>query len=198
MKKDRLFTHIESGKFKGKKLLLPSLENTRSTKSIVKACVFDTLRYKLDEKIFVEVFGGSGVMALEALSNGALQVFILEKDVKAYEIACKNAKSVDNENAMVYKGDSFELLPNLCQSELLRKTPFIAYFDPPFHLRSGFNDIYERVFELINSLSSANLELFIIEHSSKMAMPSQINAFHQSKFKKFGNTSLSFYAKASI
>ena len=55
----KLYTSIESGIYKGKKLLLPSLQTTRSTKSIVKKCVFDVLRSDLRNKIFIEAFGGS-------------------------------------------------------------------------------------------------------------------------------------------
>lgn len=203
-------------------------------------------------------------MALEALSNGAKQVFIIEKDEKAYQIACKNAQSINswltnaqnlasnsqtknapnlslrafaNAPAKVFYADSFELLPKLvrgefsdlsafsdentpnCQvfrnalnnknapdnkatlapqstkSHLASQMPIIAYFDPPFHLRNGFDDIYERIFLLISSLQSSNLALFIIEHSSKIPMPEKIGTFFQIKTKKFGNTTLTFYHK---
>lgn len=271
------FTQIQSGKFKGKKLILPNLSTTRSTKSRVKDCVFSVLRFELAGKIFIEVFGGSGAMALEALSNGAKEVFIIEKDDKAYQIACKNAQSINscltnaqnlalnshtknapnlssqafaNAPAKVFCADSFELLPKLVggefgdlsafsaknapnfqafrnaldnknapdnektpqntsqstrenssflqnapKSQISSQSPIIAYFDPPFHLRNGFDDIYERIFSLINSLQSSNLELFIIEHSSKIPMPEKISTFYQSKAKKFGNTTLTFYRK---
>ncbi|ELW9008057.1 RsmD family RNA methyltransferase, partial [Campylobacter upsaliensis] len=76
----KLYTAIESGRFKGKKLLLPSLEKTRSTKSIVKACVFNVLRENLRGKIFIEAFGGSALMAAEALSNYALKAYAIELD----------------------------------------------------------------------------------------------------------------------
>lgn len=191
----KFFTQIESGKFKGKKLFLPNLETTRSTKSRVKACVFNVLRAELTGKVFVEVFGGSGAMALEALSNGALSCFCIEKDVKAYDIAVKNTALVDSQKAKVLKGDSFELLGALLQNQISDKQSVIAYFDPPFHLRAGFKDIYERVCKLIMSLQSFNVQICIIEHSSKVTMPENIGAFIQSKVKKFGHTSLSFYRK---
>ena len=65
-----LFTQISSGKLKGRKLFLPSFSTTRSTKSIVKGSFFDSLRYDLRGKIFIEAFGGSALMAAEAISNG--------------------------------------------------------------------------------------------------------------------------------
>lgn len=229
--KNASFVRVESGKFKGKKLFLPSFATTRSTKSRVKACVFNTLRAELADKVFVEVFGGSGAMAFEALSNYALGVVVVEKDKNAYKIACQNAALLLNsanslnssENSLLkdensanlpknalnsspnyeftsfaaqkvrlYQGDSFELLPSILE-QMPRQTPIIAYFDPPFHHRKGFLDIYERVFKLINSLKGLNLWLFIIEHSSQIPMPQAISLFKLYKEKKFGNTALSFY-----
>lgn len=240
--KNASFVRVESGKFKGKRLFLPSFATTRSTKSRVKACVFNTLRAELAGKVFVEVFGGSGAMAFEALSNDALGVVVVEKDKNAYKIACQNAALLLNstnslnlsENSLLkdensansnansplkdensaknalnsspnyeftsfaaqkvrlYQGDSFELLPSILE-QMPRQTPIIAYFDPPFHHRKGFLDIYERVFKLINSLKGLNLWLFIIEHSSQMPMPQAISLFTLYKEKKFGNTALSFY-----
>ena len=60
-----LYTTISAGKYKGKKLELPSLESTRSTKAILKGSLFDTLQYELIDNAFVEVFGGSGSIGLE-------------------------------------------------------------------------------------------------------------------------------------
>lgn len=208
---------IESGKFKGKRLFLPDFSTTRSTKSRVKACVFNTLRDELRGKVFVEVFGGSGAMAFEALSNEACAAYVFELDDKAYKIALKNATLLNTPNARVRKGDGFELLKDLLdwgfgensprkdeddnggKSEPLgnlldEKKPIIAYFDPPFHSRAGFTDIYERVFALIISLQK-HLHCCVIEHSSKVATPLTLGDFHQSKFKQFGKTSLSFYRK---
>ena len=74
-----LFTQISSGIYRGKKLALPAFSSTRSTKSIVKGSFFDTWRAEFRGAAFVECFGGSGAMALEALSNGAKNVYAIEK-----------------------------------------------------------------------------------------------------------------------
>lgn len=187
MNSKALYTSVLSGKFKGKKLLLPSLATTRSTKNIVKSCVFNTIRTELTQSIFIEVFAGSASLAIEALSNYALKSFGIEKDQKAYEIACKNSHKL--ENIQIFKGDSFELLPSLLDRF---EQDFILYFDPPFDFRSGFEQIYEKIFKLIQSLTK-KAKLIIIEHTSEHAMPENIKDYKLYKSEKFGNTSLSFY-----
>ena len=107
-----LFTQISSGIYKGKKLALPALSSTRSTKSIVKGSFFDTWREELRGAAFIECFGGSGAMALEALSNGAKNVYAIEKDVAAHKIMRKNFELFGlGANAIL--GDCFEKLPEI-------------------------------------------------------------------------------------
>ncbi len=187
----RIFTRISSGRYKGKKILLPSLEKTRSTKNIVCACVFNVLRGCLKDKIFVEVFGGSALMAATALSNDALKAYAIELDEKAYEIALKNAKNLD-ENLLTLRGDSFELLPPLLK-QIDKKV--VLYFDPPFNLREGFKDVYERVYDLLNKLDSSKISNVILEHHKALQTPQIFAEFHRVKLKNFGLSSLSFYEK---
>lgn len=107
-----LFTQISSGIYKGKKLALPALSSTRSTKSIVKGSFFDTWRAELRGAAFIECFGGSGAMALEALSNGAKNVYAIEKDAAAHKIMRKNFELFRLGTNAIF-GDCFERLPEI-------------------------------------------------------------------------------------
>ena len=122
-----LYTTINVGKYKGKKLILPSLESTRSTKSILKGSFFDTFQYEIIDQPFVEVFGGSGSMGLEALSRGAQHAYFIEKDKEAFRILEKNCLTIDAKSTTCLKGDSFTIFPTLL-TQLTCKTFF--YFDP--------------------------------------------------------------------
>lgn len=215
-----LFTQISSGIYKGKKLALPALSSTRSTKSIVKGSFFDTWRAGLRGATFIECFGGSGAMALEALSNGAKNVYAIEKDVAAHKIMRKNFELFGlGANAIL--GDCFERLPeilhdlqanmngcsavNLSESHTANSSEnsvsdparrVFVYLDPPFAIRQGFGEIYERVLALIARLGSAQCELLIaIEHMSELELPPKIGDFTLLKSRKFGATTMSYYAK---
>ncbi|TKX29542.1 RsmD family RNA methyltransferase [Campylobacter aviculae] len=187
----KIYAYIESGLYKGKKLLLPSFEKTRSTKSIVKACVFNVIRQNLKNKIFIEAFGGSALMAAEALSNYALKSYAIELDKNAYKIAMQNSK-IDN-NLSVIHGDTFEILPSLVEKLTKENIPMILYLDPPFNIRKGFEEIYKRIYNLLISLNRKNIEKIIFEHNSQVIIPENIEEFSKIKFKKFGSTALSFY-----
>nr|WP_298757230.1 RsmD family RNA methyltransferase [uncultured Campylobacter sp.] len=71
-----------------------------------------------------------------------------------------------------------------------------VYLDPPFAIRQGFGGIYERVLALIARLGSVQCELLIaIEHMSELELPPKIGDFALLKSRKFGATTMSYYAK---
>ena len=185
----KIFTAISSGKFKGKKLELPSLSTTRSTKNIVKGSFFDTLRNELAGKIFIEGFGGSAVMACEALSNGAKKSYAVELDKSAYEATRLNAKNL-SEDLEVFNADTFELTPRLIRDA---DSKAILYLDPPFDIRDGFEGIYQKCYKMVETLDDEKIFLIAIEHTSILNVPNLIGKFELIKTKKFGNTALSYY-----
>jgi len=185
-----LFATISAGKYKGKKIALPSLESTRSTKAILKGSLFDTLQYDIVDELFVEVFGGSGSMGLEALSCGAKHAYFIEKDKAAYNTLKSNCKAIDDLHTTPLYGDSFTVFPSLL-STITSKAYF--YFDPPFSIRDGMEDIYTKVIDLIASIPEEKVHLIAIEHMSTLSLPEQIGRYVLDKTKKFGNSSLSYY-----
>ena len=64
---------ITGGKYKGRKVLAPDEKVTRPTLSKVRQGVFNVLFSEIGDfegKSFLDLFGGSGIMGLEALSRG--------------------------------------------------------------------------------------------------------------------------------
>jgi len=191
--KGKPFVKIEAGKYKNKKLSLPPSNTTRSTKSIVKNSFFDTVQFEILDKVFFEVFGGSGSMGLEAISRGADFAYFIEKDKNAYETLLKNCKIIDKEKTKAILGDSFELYEDILSFIKLSGKKAYIYFDPPFEIREGMQDVYEKVYSLIEQTPSEITEMITIEHRSKTDIPEKIGKFKKIKTKKFGKTSLSHF-----
>lgn len=188
------FTKITAGKYKGKALELPSLDVTRSSKSILKGSVFDSLQYDIIDKIFVEAFAGSGSMGLEALSRGAKKAIFVEKDRESYNVLVRNCKRIDPNNCTTILGDAFAQIPNIAKNFSSSKNEVIFYFDPPFSYRENMDEIYQKCFDLTNSLNKSQTFLIIFEHMSQLEMPEVLGDFVFQKLRKFGKSSLSYYA----
>ncbi|KEA46512.1 methyltransferase [Campylobacter mucosalis] len=186
----KLFTTISSGIYKGKKLELPSLSTTRSTKSIVKGSFFNTIRDELRGLVFIEGFGGSGVMACEAVSNGAKSSIAIEIDKNAFKLTQNNLKSLNAQNLEAINGDSFEILPKIITN---KDEQFIIYLDPPFDFRDGFSGVYDKLIKMVENLDFKKIKMVVFEHSSDFKMPENFSNFRLLKTKKFGATSLSYF-----
>jgi 16S rRNA (guanine(966)-N(2))-methyltransferase RsmD len=191
--KKELTTRIIGGKYRGKKLQLPPKQTTRSSKNILREALFNILQFDIVDKNFVEVFGGSGSVGLEALSRGARRVYFIEKDPKGYEVLKKNCESLEPEACVVRYGDAFELLWDVVEDLRRSKEKAYFYFDPPFSIREGYEDIYQRVQDAIKKLPKEVVEAIVVEHMTKADFPEQLGVYERYKKRKFGKSTLSFY-----
>ncbi len=193
MKTKPLTKKIIAGKYKGKTLKLPSKTTTRSSKSIVLESFFNTLQFDIVDATFVELFSGSGSVGLEALSRGAKKIYFMEKDKEAIKVLKQNISQTDESSCEVISGDTFTNISQVTAK--LKKQNEEAYFfiDPPFSIREGMEDIYEKMLKLISSLHVEIVKLIIIEHMSGLELPPKIGSFELKKSKKFGKTTLSYY-----
>ncbi len=191
--KNNFTKKIISGRFKGKTLELPSLESTRSSKTIVLESFFNTIQFEVMDTAFVEVFSGSGSVGLEALSRGASKIHFMEKDKDAIKVLEKNIAQTDPARCEVHKGDSFENIKNVIRRLDINDSSAFFYIDPPFSYREGMEDIYDKTMKLIEELPQDLVKLIIIEHMSSLKIPENIGLYTLSKTKKFGKTSLSYY-----
>ncbi len=190
MKNREIFTTITAGTYKGKKIKLPSLQSTRSTKSILKESYFNTIQFDIVDEVFIEVFGGSGSMGLEAISRGAKHAYFIEKDEKAYAILKQNCNSIDQNRTTCKLADSFVYLDTLIKSSTCRA---FFYFDPPFSIRDGMEDVYDKLYNLIANIPKNRVNMITIEHMSRVKMPEKIGEYKLKKTKKFGKSSLSYF-----
>lgn len=185
---------IVAGKYKGNLLKLPSKETTRSSKGIVLESFFNTIQFDVIDSVLVEVFSGSGSIGLEALSRGAARIIFMEKDRDAIKALRSNIQQTDPTACEVYEGDSFNNITQVKKRlASLGKRAFI-YVDPPFSYREGMEAIYDQTIELIASIPLELARLIIIEHMSTLELPDSIGHFNRLKSKKFGKTSLTYYA----
>lgn len=174
---------VTGGKYKGRKIQAPDEKITRPTLSKVRQGVFNTLFSLIGDfegKSFLDLFGGSGVMGLEALSRGFDDVTVFEKNPKVAQILKKNYEMLSlKPNLKV--GDSLKLI------EKIDKNFDVIYIDPPY-----YSGIYEEVFSQLQKL---NLEssIVVVEHSE----PITAKEFTLLKEKNYGGKKVSFFEWAT-
>ncbi|MGM0622754.1 MAG: 16S rRNA (guanine(966)-N(2))-methyltransferase RsmD [Campylobacterota bacterium] len=187
-------TTIIGGKYRGKKLQLPSVDTTRSSKNRLKESFFNTLQFDIIDCAFVEMFAGSGGVGLEALSRGAEPIYFLEQNPQALQTLEQNINSMQPHKCRVYRGDSFQNIYKVIGELAQKGQKAYFYIDPPFHIRQGMEDIYRQVVAVIKNITKDVAVMVIIEHSSAVCFDDTIGAWQHKKSKKFGKTTLCYYA----
>jgi 16S rRNA (guanine(966)-N(2))-methyltransferase RsmD len=193
MKKQTLYTQVIAGKYKGKKLELPSLDVTRSSKSRLKESFFNVLQFDIIDKIFIEAFAGSGSIGLEAISRDAKRAYFVEMDKNSYKILTQNCKTIDIDSCQTMLGDTFVQLPHIIRSLKNSAEELVVYIDPPFDYRDGMEDVYEKAFDIVRAIENDNIFLICFEHVTSLDIPKTLGKFVQTKQKKFGKSTLSYY-----
>ena len=193
-KNDNFTTKIIAGEFKGKQIEIPNIFTTRSSKGILKESLFNTLQFEIMDKNFVEVFSGSGSIGLEALSRGASQCFFIEYNKVAYRVLQENIKRLNPAKCQHLCGDSFELFDSVLKMVEARDEKTYFYFDPPFATRDGMDDVYDKTLALIEKIDASKCMMAVVEHMSQLEMPKEIGELEQVKRKKFGRSTMTYYA----
>ena len=166
--------NITGGKFKGQKIAVPDEKITRPTLSKVRMSVFNTLQsiIEFEGSSFLDMFSGSGVMALEALSRGFTNVTAIEKHPKAAAVIRSNFSKFSPAPNLI-TGDSLKILPKL------NRNFDIIYIDPPY-----FSGVYETALDAVKIFA----DIVILEH----VIDVEINNFELIKQKKYGDKYISF------
>ena len=186
-------TTITAGEHKGKKVEIPDIFTTRSSKGILKESLFNSLQFDIVDKNFVEVFSGSGSIGLEALSRGAGQAYFMEYNKVAFSYLEANIKRIDPSKSHLFYGDSFEKFESIYAMVKKSNEKTYFYFDPPFATRDGMDDIYDKTIALIETIEPEVCEMVIVEHMTNLDMPETIGKMVLKKRKKFGRSTMTYY-----
>ena len=116
---------ITAGQFKGRYIETPKGDQTRPTSERLRQTVFDILGPSIEEAHFLDVFAGSGAMAIEAYSRGASHITLVEHNKLALNAIKKNLETLAIENATLLPYDAIQAIRRL-------KNIDIAFFDPPY------------------------------------------------------------------
>ena len=123
---------ITSGTLRGRRLKTPEGSQTRPLLTRLRKSLADILRPQLAQCRLLDLFGGSGAIAFELLSNGAAAAVIVELNAKTAGLIRENAKTLGIEAAVeVFQGDGIATLAALAR----KKDAFdIIIVAPPYGL----------------------------------------------------------------
>ena len=187
---------VIAGQARGTKLTDIKGNQIRPTLDQVREALFNILGHDLSGEYFLDLFGGSGAIGIEALSRGAEKVVWVEKNRQSQDLIYANLKKCRffNDGSKppffnwdLLKLDAFQAIAVLQKMNLIFD---IVYIDPPFA-----DNLYEKC---LMSLSRSQVlkkgSLVVVEHHNKNVLQKNYAKLVLDDQRRLGDTSLSFYS----
>lgn len=183
---------IIAGKSRGVTLSKIRGTDIRPTLDRVRESVFNIIAPRLEKEcVFLDLFAGTGVNGLEALSRGIKKSIFVDISPQSLKIVQQNAEKLRVvEDCILIRG----AIPAKLSYIARHFGPVsIVYADPPYD--------YSDYDGLLNAICLARVVeasgLILIEHEVKSALSADTGCLHRYREEAYGRTRLSFYRNES-
>ena len=184
------------GGIAGSRQLTSPAKATRPTSDRIRESVFNRLasRDRLDGARVLDLYAGTGALALEAISRGAISAVLVEKDGKAAAVCNSNAQLI--QKALEKEGffDPVTKVAHKAVSSFLSTDTGeydLVFIDPPYEVSNA--EVIENLDALIPKL--AKDAIVMVERSSRsesIAIPAGLKLDEE---KSYGDTVICWLIK---
>jgi 16S rRNA (guanine966-N2)-methyltransferase len=173
---------IVAGTARGRPLVAPAGVATRPTSDKVRAAVFNLLGQFFEGGSALDLYAGSGAMALEALSRGISRAVCVEGDRRAADALRRNA-------ATCGFGERVELRVEPVERSLSRLAGAgfsVAFVDPPYALGPD---------EALAAIAPCLVEgaFVVAEHDARRPPAERFAGLALDDRRRYGGTGISLY-----
>lgn len=178
---------ITAGELKNRKIKSREGRETRPTLERIKEAIFSIIGDKVEKAVFLDLYSGTGNIAIEALSRGAARAVMIEQDKDALRIIIENLNNLGlDRRARAYKNDVFRALEILGR----KNEKFdIIFLDPPYK-ENITTDTIKKLSE-IGLLEKDGI--IISEHSVYEKLDNRIDNFVKYDERDYNKKIVSFY-----
>jgi 16S rRNA (guanine966-N2)-methyltransferase len=177
---------IISGTSKGKRLTTPKGQGVRPTSDRVKESIFNILGERIEGKMVLDLFAGTGNLGIEALSRGAAKVLFVEKGRQAIRLIQKNLSQCGLEGRS-------EIIPKDVNRAIgilkERGASFdLILMDPPYE-----KGLISRTLDKLDSHRIYHEDsILVIEHDRREPLPGIVVGWNLIRQRRIGDTVISF------
>ncbi|MBQ8963738.1 MAG: 16S rRNA (guanine(966)-N(2))-methyltransferase RsmD [Clostridia bacterium] len=178
---------IISGEAKGRPLFAPSGVQTRPTSDKIRGALCTIIGARGMASRVRDLFGGSGALALEALSRGAESAVIADNSRQAWQAIDRNARNVLK--------DDFELRVHIVNQDyrstiaaLEGRIFDLVFLDPPYRMTEAYGDALARLMKA-DMLSPGCLIVMERHKGAQIPLPRAVDVFDT---RQYGDTAVDF------
>ncbi|HSM93092.1 MAG TPA: 16S rRNA (guanine(966)-N(2))-methyltransferase RsmD [Anaeromyxobacteraceae bacterium] len=175
-------SRIIAGEARGRRLVAPKGLGTRPTSDKVRGAVFNLLGQFFDGGDVLDLYAGTGALALEALSRGCARAVCVEADRGAAEVVRRNAESCGyGARVEVVRGRVEQALGRLARGAF-----DLVFIDPPYA------DGPEAALEAVEPLVRGGGRV-VAEHDARRLPGERYGALRLVDRRGYGDTGVSIY-----
>lgn len=165
-----------AGSHRGRRIRFADAPGLRPTTDRVRETLFNWLAPWLPGSVCVDLFAGSGALAFEALSRGAREAILIERDSAAHALLESNRNALGFEHARIIRADAIEWLTtaDLDPVDLL-------LLDPPFD-----SDLLERSIKVLTQRVAPRW--VYAESSARASAPTTPAGWRVWRERRYGDT----------
>jgi RNA methyltransferase, RsmD family len=179
---------VIGGIVKGSKLKTLEGDNTRPTLDRVKESLYNIINFNILDSKILDLFSGSGSLAIEALSRGAEFAVLCDNNKTAIDIIEQNVKKTRFEaKCKIVKMDYRECLKELSKGNIKYD---VIFLDPPYDSDFGIDSINK-----ISDLDLLDKDGIIIFETDKYNIPDEIGIYKKYDARKYGKAMILFFAE---
>ncbi len=177
---------IIAGSGRGRTLVAPKGTDTRPTQDYVRESLFNILLRNVPDAKVLDLFAGSGALALEALSRGAQYAVLADSGAQAYASILRNVETLKaQDRAKVYKSEWQTTLACLAAE---KQRFSLVFLDPPYRLE-GIETIFMRLAEL----SLLEKDALVVAERARGNEPMLDARFEKTDVRRYGDTEIYFF-----
>jgi 16S rRNA (guanine(966)-N(2))-methyltransferase RsmD len=174
---------ITGGTLRGQRVAVP--HGARPSEGRVREALFSRWQERLPDARFLDLFAGSGAVALEAVSRGAAFALCVESDLSAVRQLEATLRRLAGGRVRVRRANLPAGLAAVAEG------PFdLAFADPPYRFHA-----HEGLVAAVAPLLAPDGEL-AIEHSARVELPGAVATLAMCDQRRYGESALSFYQAA--
>lgn len=177
---------ISGGELRGRWVSVPT--GARPTEGQVREALCSIWRDRISGARVLDLFAGSGAVALEALSRGAASALACDADGRAIRTLQETAKAWGVIGLRALRMDLLAGLTRLASDE----RPFdLIFADPPYAF-----DAYEQLLSQAEPLLAEDGEL-ALEHAVRASLPATVGKLERFDERRYGAAALSFWRRVT-
>jgi 16S rRNA (guanine(966)-N(2))-methyltransferase RsmD len=177
-------TRIIAGTARGRRLAAPKGRGTRPTSDKVRGAVMNLLGQYFDGGGVLDLYAGTGALALEALSRGCARAVCVEADRAAAEVVRRNAEACGfAERVEVRRGRVEDELTRLPRGAFA-----LAFVDPPY------GEGPDAALALLDAVLAPGGRV-VAEHDARRPPAERYGALALVDRRTYGSTGISIYAR---